>query len=89
MNRAENIWRFECVHDQVGEALNVSGEIAIGDIVQVEEKGQEVAHDAEAACWAIIVAECGEFSSLQATYSGHLALGKVRRIGEYPVDRVC
>jgi hypothetical protein len=38
-NGVEGIWRFERVHDQVGKALDVSGEITVGDIVQVEEKG--------------------------------------------------
>lgn len=86
--RAEIIRPLKRVHDQVGKALCVSSQITVGDIVQVEEIIHKVAHDAEAARRAVIVAVRSEFASLQAAHSGHLALGKVRRIGEYPVEGV-
>jgi len=88
-NGAEVIWPFKCVHDQVGKALCVPSQITIGDIVQVEEIIQEVAHDAEASRCAVIVAIRGEYSSFQALHSGHLSLCEVRRIGKYPVERLC
>jgi hypothetical protein len=48
----------------------------------------EVAHDAEAVRCAVIVAVGGEFAGLQAAHSGHLALWKVRKIGNDPFERV-
>ena len=87
-NGAEVIRPFKCVHDQVCKALGVPSQIAIGDVVQVEEISQEVVHDAEASRCAVIVAVRGEYSSLQAPHSGHLSLGEVGRIRKYPVQRV-
>jgi len=86
--RAEIIRPLKRVHDQVGKALCVPSQITVRDIVQVEEIIHKVAHDAEATRCAVIVAVRCEFASLQAAHSVHLALGKVRRIGKYPVEGV-
>ena len=86
--RAESIRPLKRVHDQVGKALCVPSQITVGDIVQVEEIIHKVAHDAEAARCAVVVAVRCEFASLQAAHGGHLALGKMRRIGKYPVEGV-
>ena len=85
---AEIIRPLKRVHDQVGKALCVPSQITVGDIVQVEEIIHKVAHDAEAARCAVIIAVRCEFASLQAAHGGHLVLGKVRRIGKYPVEGV-
>ena len=79
---------FKCVHDHIGKALGVPSQIAVGDVVQVEEIVHEVAHDAEAGRRAVVVAVRGEFAGLQTVHGGHLALGKVRRIGKYPIERL-
>src|SRR5260221_8459637 len=81
-NGAEVIWPFECVHDQVGKPLGVPSQMTIGDVIQVEEMVQKVAHDAEASRCAVIVTVRGEHSCSQAPHSGHLSLGEVRRIGK-------
>ena len=75
---------FECIHDTVPKALGVAGQMTVGDIVQVEEVIHKVAHDAEATRCAIIIAVGGELASLQAAHLGHLLLGKVRGMGDYP-----
>jgi hypothetical protein len=80
---------FEGIHDAVRKALSVAGQMAVGDIVQVEEVIHKVAHDAEAVRCAIIVAVGGEPASLQAAHPGYLLLGKVRGAGNYPLERVC
>jgi hypothetical protein len=80
---------FECIHDAVPKALSVAGQMTVGDVVQVEEVIHKVAHDAEVVRRAIIVAVGGEFASLQAAHLGHLLLGKVRGVGDYPFERVC
>jgi hypothetical protein len=87
-NGAEVIRPFKCVHDQVGKALGVPSQIAIGDIIQVEEIIQKVTHDAEASRCAVIVAVRGEYSSLQTPHSDHFSLGEVRRIRKYPIERL-
>jgi len=78
--RAVGVWPLERVHDPVREALSVQSQITVGDVVQVEEIVHKVAHDAEAARRAVIVAVRGKFARLQAAHGGDLAFCKVRRI---------
>ena len=86
--RTEIVRPLKRVHDQIGKALRVPSQITVGDIVQVEEIIHKVAHDAEAARRAVIVAVRCELAGLQAAHSDQLALGKVRGIGKYPVEGV-
>ncbi len=80
---------FESIHYAVPKAQSVTGQITVGDIVQVEEIKHKVAHDAEAVRCAIVIAVCSESAGLQAAHSGYLLLGKLRGIGNYPFERVC
>ena len=86
--RAEAIRPFECVHDHVGKALCIPGQITVGDVVQVEEIIHKVVHEAEAGRRAVVVAVRCEFAGLHATHGGQLARGEVRRIGKDPVERL-
>jgi len=86
--RARGIRPFEGVLNYVDKALGVPGQVTVGDLVQEEENVYEVAYEAEAAGWTIVVAVRCECADFRVPHNGHLSLAKVRTTRKQPVERL-